>query len=55
MCEKLEKGSRAIGTVCISLAITYAENGDVEKALEFYRKELKLREEAGLDSDFKEV
>ena len=55
MCEKLEKGSRAIAAVYISLAITHAENGDVEKALEFYRKELKLREDAGFDCDFKEV
>ena len=39
----------------VSLAITHSENGDVEKALEYYRKELEIRKAAGFTKDFKEV
>lgn len=39
----------------VSLAITHSENGDLEKALEYYRKELEIRKAAGFTKDFKEV
>ena len=55
LCHKLNKGDRVIAAVYISLAITFAENGEVQNALEYYQKELDLRNSAGLNNDFKEV
>eukprot|EP00795_Rhopilema_esculentum_P001570 gene1570-16021_t len=55
LCHKLDKGDRVIAAVYISLAITYAENGEVQNALEYYQKELDLRNSAGLNNDFKEI